>query len=220
MPRVGVLGGSFNPVHLGHLLAADDVVEALDLDRMIFVPAAAPPHKPAAELAAAEHRFAMTALAVAEHPRFEVSDVELRRGGPSYTVDTLGELRPRGELVLVLGSETFLDLLTWRDPRRLARLARLCVVPRHGTGFDPDSPAARAVLAGLGLPAFVPVGAPGEVPAAGPDGAAPLIVAAASLPVSASDLRRRAASGRSLAFRTPASVAAYLRAHRLYGAPS
>ena len=79
----------------------------------------------------------MTRLAVAEHPRFEVSDVELRRSGPSYTVDTLEALRPRGDLHLIIGSETFLDLLSWHEPRRLPGLARLVVVPRSGNAFDP-----------------------------------------------------------------------------------
>ena len=220
MPRVGVFGGSFNPIHLGHLLVADDVAETLDLDRVIFVPAAVPPHKPASELAPAEHRFAMTRLAVEEHPRFEVSDLELRRRGPSYTVDTLAELKPRGDLALLIGSETFLDLLAWREPRRVARLARLCVIPRHGTDFDPESPAAQKVLAELGLPGFLRVTWPAPVPAAAGEAPAPLLVAAASLPVSASDLRRRAREGRSLAYRMPAAVSAYLRAHRLYGASS
>jgi nicotinate-nucleotide adenylyltransferase len=192
---------------------ADDAAELAALDRVVFVPAAAPPHKPAAELAAAEHRFAMTRLAVAEHPRFEVSDVELGRPGPSYTADTLAALAPRGDLVLLVGSETFLDLLAWREPRRVAQLAQLCVVPRAGSGFDPESPAAQKVLRELGLPPFAAVGEAGAAPAG-----APLLVRATSLPVSASDLRRRAREGRSLAFRTPSAVAAYLRAHRLYGA--
>ena len=127
MPTVGVFGGSFNPVHFGHLLLADEICEALALDRVLFVPAAVPPHKPAAELAPAADRYRMTELAVREHPRFAVSDVELRRGGPSYTVDTLRVLREEGELCLLIGSETFLDLLGWRDPREVARLARLVV---------------------------------------------------------------------------------------------
>ena len=91
-----MFGGSFNPIHFGHLLVADDIAETLGLDRVLFGPAAVPPHKPVSELAPAVHRFAMTRLAVAEHPRFEVSDVELRRSGPSYTVDTLEALWPRG----------------------------------------------------------------------------------------------------------------------------
>jgi nicotinate-nucleotide adenylyltransferase len=212
MPRVGVFGGSFNPIHFGHLLVADEIVEILDLDRLLFVPAAEPPHKLGGDLAPARARFEMTALAVREHPRFEVSGVEIERRGPSYTVDTVLALRGRGELHLVLGSETFLDLLSWREPARMAQLARLVVVPRSGTSFDPDAPAAQKVLAELGLPGFVDGRAGARAPATG----APLLVAASSLPISASDLRRRAREGRSLAYRVPESVAAYIRDHRLY----
>ena len=163
VPRVGVFGGSFNPIHFGHLLVADEIVEALDLDRLLLVPAALPPHKPDGDLAPARARFEMTALAVREHERFEVCDLELRRPGPSYTVDTLEALRGRGELHLVIGSETFLDLLSWKEPSRVARLARLVVVPRIGTGFDPEAPAAQKVLAELGCPALLRC-APGEGP--------------------------------------------------------
>jgi nicotinate-nucleotide adenylyltransferase len=224
VPRVGVFGGSFNPIHFGHLLVADEICETLDLDRLLFVPAAEPPHKPIADLAPAHHRFQMTALAVREHPRFEVSDVELKRAGPSYTVQTLELLRSRGDLHLLIGSETFLDLLNWREPWQVARLARLVVVPRNSTGFDPDGPAAQKVLGELGLPGFVHVTAecsPPEVQTSPPPAAtfppAPLLVRAASLPISGSDLRRRAREGRSLAYRMPGSVAAYIREHRLYG---
>lgn len=207
MARVGVFGGSFNPIHFGHLLIADEVCETLDLDGVVFVPAATPPHKPGGDLAPAHHRFAMTRLAVSEHPRFEVSEAELARRGPSYTVDTLRALRDRGELHLLMGSETFVDLLTWREPREVIRLARLVVVPRAGLGFDPELPAAQKVLAELGLPGFV------RAPDAG---RGPLLIEAASLPISGSDLRRRAREGRSLAFRLPWAVAAYIRQHALY----
>jgi nicotinate-nucleotide adenylyltransferase len=209
VPRLGVFGGSFNPIHFGHLLVADEITERLGLDRMVFVPAAWPPHKLGADLAAPEHRFAMTALAVREHPRFEVCDLELLREGPSYTVDTLAALVPRGALHLLIGSETFLDLLSWKDPWRLARLARLVVVPRNRTGFDPESPAAQKVLGELGLPAFATADADPGPPA-------PLLVPAASLPISGSDLRQRAREGRSLAYRMPAAVVDYIHQHRLY----
>ncbi|HET8579256.1 MAG TPA: nicotinate-nucleotide adenylyltransferase [Methylomirabilota bacterium] len=205
-----MFGGSFNPIHFGHLLVADELCEILALDRVIFVPAAQPPHKPPGELAAARHRYQMTALAVREHPRFEVSDVELARRGPSYTVDTLTALAPRGELHLLIGSETFLDLLTWREPRQIARLARLVVVPRHSTGFDPQAPAAQKVLKELGLSPFA---SPGE---AGGGNTVPILIHAASLPISGSDLRRRAREGRSLAYRMPDVVADYIRDHQLY----
>lgn len=189
---------------------ADEVCEALRLDRLLLVPAAQPPHKPAAELAPAAHRYRMTVLAVREHPRFEVSDVEVTRSGPSYTVDTLTALQDRGRLHLIIGSETFLDLLNWREPRRVAALARLVVIPRNGMGFDPETPAALKVMRELGLPGFVPVGVePSDDPA-------PILLHAASLPISGSDLRRRAREGRSLAFRMPEVVVSYIRDQQLY----
>jgi nicotinate-nucleotide adenylyltransferase len=189
---------------------ADEVCETLRLDRLLLVPAAQPPHKPAAELAPAAHRYRMTALAVREHPRFEVSDVEIKRSGPSYTVDTLAALQDRGRLHLIIGSETFLDLLSWREPRRVAALARLVVIPRNGMGFDPETPAALKVMRELGLPGFVPAGA--ELA----DDPAPILLHAASLPISGSDLRLRAREGRSLAFRMPEAVVSYIRDQRLY----
>lgn len=219
MPRVGVFGGSFNPIHFGHLLLADEVREILDLDRVLFVPAGRPPHKSPRDLASAQHRFQMTAVAVREHPQFEVSDVEIRRAGPSYTVQTLETLQGRGDLHLVIGSETFLDLLSWREPAQIARLARLVVVPRNSTGFDPETPAALKVLKELGLPGFEHV--TGERartprPQGDPIPNAPLLVRAASLPISGSDLRRRAREGRSLVYRMPEPVAQYMKEHGLY----
>lgn len=197
MARTAVFGGSFNPIHYGHLLLADEVLEALELDRILFVPAAIPPHKSPARLAPAGDRHEMVRLATAGHAKFEVSDMELRRPGPSYTVDTLGDLHiPPADLFLVVGSETFVDLLSWREPRRIAELARLVVVPRVGSAFDLDSAAAQKVVREIGQE--------------------PLIVRATSLPISASDLRRRVREGRSVAYRLPEAVAAYIRARRLY----
>jgi nicotinate-nucleotide adenylyltransferase len=215
LARVAVLGGSFNPIHYGHLLAADEVLEQLGLDRVLFVPAASPPHKPAAQLAPAADRFEMVRLAIAGHPRFAVSDVELRRSGPSYTIDTLDALAAGGDvLFLVVGSETFLDLLNWREPRRIARVARLVVIPRAGSAFDPESAAAQKVLREIGIEGgFVHVTAGEAPPARGV-----IIAHVTSLPLSASELRRRVHEGRSLAFRLPPAAAEYIRARGLYGA--
>jgi nicotinate-nucleotide adenylyltransferase len=213
LARVGVLGGSFNPIHYGHLLLADEVLEALGLDRLLFVPAAAPPHKPATQLAPAADRCEMVRLAIAGHPKFAVSDLELRRPGPSYTVDTLEALAAGGdELFYVLGSETFLDLLTWREPRRVARLARLVVIPRAGSPFDAEGAAAQKVLREIGVAGGF-VNAAGGIPPRGV-----LIVHATSLPLSASELRRRVREGRSLAYRMPPAAIAYVRSHGLYRA--
>jgi nicotinate-nucleotide adenylyltransferase len=213
LARVAVLGGSFNPIHYGHLLLADDVLEQLDLDRVLFVPAAAPPHKAAALLAPAADRFAMVELAIAGHEHFAVSDIELRRTGPSYTVDTLEALSATGDtLFLIIGSETFLDLLSWREPRRVASLARLVVVPRSGSAFDPESAAAQKVLREIGVDGgFVRVEPGRPLPPAGV-----VLVYATSLPLSASVLRRRVREGRSLAFRMPPATIDYVRTHGLY----
>lgn len=213
MARIAVLGGSFNPVHYGHLLLADDVLERLGLARVLFVPAAVPPHKPAAQLAPAADRLEMVRVAIAGHPRFAVSDLELRRTGLSYTVDTLQALATGGDtLFLVIGSETFLDLLAWREPRRVASLARLVVIPRAGSAFDPESAAAQKVLREIGVEGgFVHADAGQEGPARGV-----LIVHAASLPLSASELRQRVREGRSLAFRMPPAVIEYIRTRGLY----
>jgi nicotinate-nucleotide adenylyltransferase len=210
--RVAVFGGSFNPIHYGHLLLADEVLEQLGLDRVLFVPAAQPPHKVPSSLAPAADRYRMVELAVAGHPGFAVSDLELRRSGPSYTVDTLEALAAAGDtLFLLLGSETFLDLLSWREPARIAALARLVVVPRTGSPFDPRSAAAQKVARAVGAGGFAHVEPGRPVPER-----AVLVVHATSLPRSSSDLRRRAREGRSLAYRLPEALVTYLREHRLY----
>lgn len=211
MARTAVLGGSFNPIHYGHLLLADEALEQLALDRVVFVPAAAPPHKLVTSLAPAADRYAMVKLATADHPKFAVSDIELRRAGPSYTVDTLELLQAGGdELILILGSETFLDLISWRAPRRIAELARLVVVPRAGSPFDPESAAAQKVLAAIGMARFAPVDG-ARMPAG-----TVMILHATSLPISASDLRRRVREGRSLAYRMPPAIIHYIDSHSLY----
>jgi nicotinate-nucleotide adenylyltransferase len=153
----------------------------------------------------------MVRLATAGHPGFAVSDIELRRRGPSYTVDTLEELAAGGDqLFLLIGSETFLDFLSWRDPVRIARLARLVIVPRVGSAFDPDAAAAQKVLREIGAEAFVRVERP-PLPARGT-----VIVHATSLPISASDLRCRVREGRSIAYRVPEAVVSYIGGHGLY----
>ena len=212
MARTALFGGSFNPIHYGHLLLADDVRERLSLERVIFMPAGMPPHKPMSGLAPSEDRHAMVCLAVADNPAFDVSDLELRRAGPSYTVDTVEALGvARHELFLVIGSETFLDLLSWREPRRLASRCRIVVIPRAGSAFDAEGTATRKVVREIGADGIA-VADGGHVPDRGV-----IIVHAASLPISASELRARARAGRSLAYRVPPTVAAYIERHRVYG---
>jgi nicotinate-nucleotide adenylyltransferase len=212
VPRTAVFGGSFNPIHYGHLLLADDLLEILSLDRVLFVPAKHPPHKDPTRLAPPEERLAMVRLATQGHPGFEVSDIELTRPGPSFTVDTLAALaRPGQTLFLIVGSETFLDLLAWREPRRVAQLARLVIVPRVGSPFDTESDAAQKVLREIGVEGGFSSVDGGRVPERGV-----IVSRAASMPISASELRRRVREGRSLAFRLPPAVADYIRSRGLY----
>ncbi|HVA68399.1 MAG TPA: nicotinate-nucleotide adenylyltransferase [Candidatus Binataceae bacterium] len=134
--RIGLFGGSFNPIHFGHLRSAEEVREALGLDIVYFVPAASPPHKEEGGLAPAEHRLNMVRLATKGNRHFMVSDAEMRRPGRSYTVDTvrhfLATLRDRGALYLLMGADAFGDLETWKDCDEIVRLASLAVHTRVG----------------------------------------------------------------------------------------
>lgn len=132
--RIGVFGGSFNPIHIGHLVTAERVAETLGLDRVLFIPTARTPLKRGEDLASPRHRWAMLRLALRGHPRFQAWDAEIRRGGVSYTVDTLREIRRRfqGELYLIIGSDAVDLLPRWKAPREVLRLARLVVASRPG----------------------------------------------------------------------------------------
>jgi nicotinate-nucleotide adenylyltransferase len=132
--RVGIYGGSFDPIHRGHVEPAVFASRSLGLDLFLFVPAYAPPHKPGGPTASAFHRFAMTALAIAPHERLRVSDFEAARGGTTYTIDTLAhfrELLPGHEIVLVLGSDSLATFATWRAWREIAETTRIAVLTRE-----------------------------------------------------------------------------------------
>src|SRR5829696_567148 len=139
--RVGVYGGTFDPPHLGHLILAEEARWGLGLDRLLLVPAAQPWRKAARVVSSAEHRLAMVRLAVADDPYFGVSTVEIERGGPTYTVETLEalqrELGPGAQLIFILGEDALLDLPNWRDPAGILRRAMLGVAERgEGKGID------------------------------------------------------------------------------------
>jgi nicotinate-nucleotide adenylyltransferase len=135
-PRIGIFGGTFNPIHVGHLHAAEQVAEALGLERVIFVPSAQPPHKRASEgdpIAPAENRLAWVRAAISGNPRFEVDSLELERGGPSYSVETLrtiGERAGPGLPVFAIGHDAFVEMGSWREPEQLFTLAHFAVIAR------------------------------------------------------------------------------------------
>jgi nicotinate-nucleotide adenylyltransferase len=189
--RVGVLGGTFDPIHLGHLRAAENARVALGLGLVTLVPAAVPPHRepPAAT---ALDRYTMVALAAAGHPGLVPSDIELRREGPSYTVDTVAALReatPGAEIVLVVGSDQLPTLPEWRDPGRLLEMCTLAVVERPG------------------VEATLPPGLPRDKVARVPG---------SELAVSSRDLRRRLKDGGTVRFLVPDAVADYIAKRGLY----
>ena len=130
--RIGVFGGAFDPPHIGHLVAAQDVIEGLDLDLLLIIPSARPPHRDA--VLGAEERLSLTRTAFGGDPRIEVSDIELRRPGPSWTVDTLEEIQKLwepDELLLVIGVDQYRGFDSWRNPERILELAHLAVIPRE-----------------------------------------------------------------------------------------
>jgi nicotinate-nucleotide adenylyltransferase len=194
--RIGVLGGTFDPIHSGHLAAAHAALKCARLDGVIFMPAAQPPHRPPA-VAPAQDRLEMCRLAIAGEPRFEVSDIELNRGGPSYTVDTLAELRrlhPVEELFLILGWDAARLFRTWRRPEEVRSLASVVVVGRPGSDA-PSEP---------------------QLKSAGLTGESVILCLEPTPDISASEIRRAIAAGESIAGKVPAAVEQYIAANRLY----
>jgi len=193
--RVGVLGGSFNPPHLGHLVIASEACYQLGLERVVFVPAADPPHKTVADATPVEARVEMTRLAIAGDERFAVSTVELERG-LKYTIDMLRELAQEhagAELVFIMGSDSLLQFETWHEPRAILELCRLAVAVRQGD----DERRLDAVAAGLGRRAA-------------------LVLRTPLIAVSSTDLRSRVRMGMPLTYLVPRAVEEYVRRHGLY----
>ena len=203
--RIGVYGGSFDPVHVGHLVVAECCREQAGLDRVLFMPAAVPPHKRDRLLAAADHRVDMLRLATGGHDAFAVSTAEVDRGGVSYTADTLAALaaaHPGDRLLLILGPDALADLPTWHAPDRVVAAAEIIAVERVGID-DVQSLVREPRLAAL----------------LGAEGAARVAAARVRVPaigVRASDLRDDVAAGRSIRYRTPRAVELHIRSHGLY----
>jgi nicotinate-nucleotide adenylyltransferase len=192
MQRIGVMGGTFDPIHHGHLVAASEVAASFDLDEVVFVPTGAPWQKVDRAVSPAEDRYLMTVIATASDPRFSVSRVDIDRLGPTYTLDTLRDLQAAypeaGQLYFITGADALAQLLTWRDVAALFALAHFVGVTRPGH-----------VLADPGLPA-------GEVN----------LVEVPALAISSTEVRDRVASGRPIDYLVPEGVARYIAKRRLY----
>lgn len=194
--RVGIMGGTFDPVHLGHLVAASEVAHAFALDEVVFVPTGEPWQKSDRTVSPAEDRYLMTVVATAADPRFSVSRVDIDRPGPTYTVDTLRDLRRSlgddVELFFITGADALAQILSWREPEAVLREAHLVGVTRPGHDLaDPGLPAGAATLV--------------EVPA---------------LAISSSDCRARVARDEPIRYLVPSGVEAYVHKRGLYRAPA
>jgi nicotinate-nucleotide adenylyltransferase len=196
--QVGILGGTFNPPHLGHLVCGQEAYLQLQLDRVMFMPARIPPHKPVEHEPGVAHRLELCRLAVQGDERFIVSDLELSRPGPSYTVDTLDELNssePNNELFLIVGGDVAAGLPQWREPERVLALATLAVARRRGTAWASVESALRGLRGGERARFF-------RMPQIG---------------VSSTIVRERVRAKQPIRYIVPDQVAEYIARHRLYG---
>ncbi len=200
--RVGIMGGTFDPIHCGHLAAAEAAREAFSLDTIIFVPAGIPSHKDETEVTPARHRYLMTLLAIMSNPYFQISRVDLDRGGVTYTVDTLRDLRkelPADTAVyFITGADAILEILSWKEPGRALSLAEFIAVTRPGYGLEQLSQALGPLYEEFQDRIHIL-----ETPPMG---------------ISSTDIRRRLAEGRSVRYLVPETVLTYIRNHGLYGA--
>ena len=197
--RLGIFGGTFDPVHYGHLLVAEQCLEQCRLDQVWFVPAGIPPHKLERTIAPGKARAEMLELAIAGHDRFRVDRRELERTDPCYTVETLAALSaedPSREPYFILGADSLADFPTWREPRRILELAQLAVANRGGAAL-PDLGPLRPVL-GAALESRLQ------------------FVTIPGIDISSSDIRRRVYDGKSIRYMTPRAVECYIEAHGLY----
>jgi nicotinate-nucleotide adenylyltransferase len=195
------MGGTFNPPHLGHLVCAQEAYLQLELDRVILMPARIPPHKPVEDEPGVEHRLELCRLAVRGDDRFSVSDLELARPGPSFTVDTLEELNsqaPEKTLLLIVGGDIAAGLPEWREPERVLGLATLAVARRRGTAWSSVETALGRLRGGDRARCF-------EMPQIG---------------VSSTIVRERVRAGHPIRYIVPDQVGEYIARHRLYGGKS
>ena len=226
--RIGIMGGTFDPIHLGHLRAAEEIYWAFGLDRIIFVPAARPPHKEEVVAASAMHRYEMVSLATVFTPYFTVSPIELQREGKSYSVETVREFQrlsgPDTTLYFVVGVDTFLEMSGWREAKELLTLARVIVTARPGWRLDEVehllAPEQRRLL---GNPTFRYLKVSEVDPERVEESPAPrqvLLVEVVSLDIASREIRQLVEEGRSIRHLVPDTVAAYMAKNRLYQRPA
>lgn len=233
-PRTGVLGGTFDPIHLGHLAVARQAADGFGLDRVLLLPSRTPPHRPVDPSASLFHRFAMVALAAAADARLVASDLEMSRPGPSYTADTLRALCATGlgawQIFFLIGADAFAEIATWRDYPAVLDLAHFVVCSRPGAAaaaLPARLPDLAARMTPVPIPGSEDPGLPFEDPGLHPIGGgtgvkAPktrvFLLDCATPDISSTSIRAHARAGRPLAGLVPPEVDDYIRRHGLYGA--
>jgi len=212
--RLGILGGTFDPIHLGHLDAADAARAALALDEILVIPAHDPPHRSVDPRVTTYHRFALVSLAIADREGYRVSDAELVRPGPSYTADTLRDLQAQGwrasQLFFILGTDAFTEIANWHAYPALLDLAHFVVIARPGTTIEQATDRVPALRPRVCSPASMPPDTMGQTRI--------VLVEARTRDVSSTEIRRRLAAAQSIDDLVPTSVARHILTHRLYGA--
>lgn len=197
--KIGVLGGTFDPIHRGHIMVVEEVIARLNLSQVLLIPAGQPRLKQNNAILAAEHRWQMVRLAIADQPRLKLSSMEIDRAGPSYTVDTLTELEAElgsgDELFFILGWDNLAQLPRWREPTRLIELCRLVAVPRPGFSL-PEIEALEALIPGLRQRL--------------------ILLDKPKVAIDSTDIRERVARGLSIGQLVPEPVARYIKEHKLY----
>jgi nicotinate-nucleotide adenylyltransferase len=197
MDAIGIMGGTFDPIHWGHLILAEQAAERFGFGKVLFVTAGQPPHKCGDRVTDAVHRYEMTRLAIEDNDRFERSSIEVDRQGPSYTVDTVTELAstyPNTKLYVLIGADEARDLAKWRDPQRIQTLATIVVANRSGCSV------AEAIR-------DLPVALAEKIE----------LLTMPGVDISSTDLRERVRSGRSIRYLTPRAVENYILENGLYG---
>ncbi len=190
--KIGILGGTFDPIHIGHLVLAEQVKEKLKLNQVIFIPCFSPPHKRGRKLSPAKDRFQMTRLALEDNPSFSVSDIELKRRGLSYTIDTLRQLKnlyPDSDIYFLTGSDVLNEIYTWKDPEKIYKLVKVVIAKRPGFDeFDSENHFAKRSL----------------------------IVRITGVDVSSSQIREKVKKGQSIKYLVPFKVEEYIKKRKLY----
>jgi len=200
--RIGILGGTFNPVHIGHLILAQTAFESFELSEVVFIPCSTPPHKGSSRLAPAEHRVAMLKYAIEGDPRFSLSDIEIKRGGVSYSIETIEALRkeyPDSDFFFIIGSDTLLELHLWKNIYQLLEICTFVTVTRPGSV--------------LPKPESIKLKEPW------PEKLIQDTVTRHLVDVSSSNIRHRLAEGMSIRYLVPGEVEMYITEHNLYSSP-